>query len=304
MSGENTDLQGTIKNYKVCDDSNSTNLWLQLMTDLLKKLSGWFGSPRAEPGHSSMPHSRSVQHSILHDGSETAMRGQLVSVLLRDLVRKSGMPPGWVQCQIQVMNSRSRGEGIYVRLVVKHWDERLMKYAFAFQKALLTEIVQFEPQAANWLQGIAWQLEVASSCPLTELPAPEFWQTAESVPDKPMRPVDPVDPFDIIPLPPNAASAAIPDSALPLAAHPTTGAPKTPPLPMLSTAATLAATPLLKELEPTPLTAEDLFETQDETALDLERLFAIRDNELANLAANNLLPPGYDSTEPSPLLSR
>lgn len=86
------------------------------------------------------------------------------------------MPPGSVQCQIQVMNSHTRGQGIYVRLVVKQWDERLMKYSFAFQKALLTEVVKFEPKAVSWLHGVAWQLEVASSCPLTVLTNPEFWQ--------------------------------------------------------------------------------------------------------------------------------
>jgi hypothetical protein len=33
-----------------------------------------------------------------------------------------------------------------------------MQYAFAFQKALLTDIVRFEPKAITWLHGISWQL--------------------------------------------------------------------------------------------------------------------------------------------------
>ena len=193
---------------------------------------------------------------MLHDGSETANRGQLVQVLLRDLVRKSGIPQDWIQCQIQVMNSRSRGQGIYVRLVVKHWDERLMKYAFAFQKALLTKIVQFEPKAAGWLQGIAWQLEVAGTCPITELPGSEFWQT-------PTIASEPFNQFDIVPLPAN---------------------------PLVHEKALLVSTPIR------PPVAQ-----QDDTAQDLERLFAIRDNELANLAKDNLLPAGYESTQASPL---
>ena len=151
------------------------------MNTILKKMTNLFGGNRVVPKDSYLPSSRIAQHSTLLNGSETATRDQLVQVLLRDLVRRSGMPPGWVQCQIQVVNSRSRGRGIHVRLVVRHWDERLMKYAFAFQKALLTNIVQFEPAAAIWLQGVAWQLEVAASCPLTELPGPQFWQApAES----------------------------------------------------------------------------------------------------------------------------
>lgn len=226
------------------------------MNTIMKKLSGWFGGSLVAPRNSLLASSRISQSSMLDDGSETATRGQLVQVLLRDLVRKSGMPPGWVQCQIQVMNSRSRGQGIYVRLVVKHWDERLMKYAFAFQKALLTDIVQFEPKAASWLQGIAWQLEVASSCPLTELPGPQFWQ-APVVSTTATKPIVPVDAFDIIPMPANAVISAVEVPAPP-----------------------------------------------DDPAQDLERLFAIRDKELADMSGDNLMPAGYESTQPAPLPNR
>lgn len=226
------------------------------MNTIMKKLSGWFGGSLVAPRNSLLASSRISQSSMLDDGSETATRGQLVQVLLRDLVRKSGMPPGWVQCQIQVMNSRSRGQGIYVRLVVKHWDERLMKYAFAFQKALLTDIVQFEPKAASWLQGIAWQLEVAGSCPLTELPGPQFWQ-APVVSTTATKPIVPVDAFDIIPMPANAVITAVEAPAPP-----------------------------------------------DDPAQDLERLFAIRDKELADMSSDNLMPAGYENTQPAPFQNR
>jgi hypothetical protein len=257
------------------------------MTNILKKLSGWFGGDQTAHSNSSLPVSRNPQHSMLHDGSVTATRGQLVQVLLRDLLRKSGMPPGWVQCQIQVMNSRSRGKGIFVRLVVKHWDERLMKYAFAFQKALLTDIVQIEPKAASWLQGIAWQLEVASSCPLTELPGPEFWQPQMAL----AAATQPIDPFDIIPMPANAVAV-------------TAAAPKRPIVAESSVAAAITATPFLNVPEAPDSPSEVIAPLPDDTAQDLERLFAIRDNELANMSANNLLPAGYETTEPAPLQIR
>ena len=240
------------------------------MNNLLKKFLGMFGLTRVSAPNSALPSSRMPQQSVLHDGSETATRSQLVQVLLRDLVRKCGMPIGWVQCQIQVVNSRSRGQGIYVRLVIKQWDERLMTYAFAFQKALLTDIVQFEPKAGDWLQGIAWQLEVAGSCPLTELPGPGFWQQT-------FLAAQPDDQFDIIPLPARA------------------------PEPAATVPVTVAA---LDAIEPSPMLLNVPAEPQDETAQDLERLFAIRDNELANLATNNPLPAGYESTEPAPLQIR
>ena len=251
---------------------------LKHMNRILKKLSGLFGGKRINSRDSYLPSSPLAQHSKLLDGSEAATRDQLVQVLLRDLVRKSGIPPGWVQCQTQLINSRSRGKGIYVRLVVRHWDERLMKYAFAFQKALLKDIVQFEPAAASWLQGVSWQFEVAASCPLTELPGPQFWQA----PAVSAAAGQPVDPFDIVPLPANAMAATV-------AAH------KTPALPIMPVAAELAAEHPLNGLKPLPSLNQVSVATPDDTVQDLERLFEIRDKELANM------PAGYESTEPSPL---
>lgn len=66
---------------------------------------------------------------------------------MRDTLHKNGIPPKWIECQIQVAASRTRRQGINVRLVVKHWGSRLMQYPFAFQEALLTAIVQFDPKA-------------------------------------------------------------------------------------------------------------------------------------------------------------
>ena len=273
------------------------------MNTLLKKVAGWLGRNQTTHKNSAFPSSRNSHLSMLHDGSETETRGQLVQVLLRDLVRKSGMPPGLVQCQIQVVNSRSRGQGIYLRLVVKQWDERLMTYAFAFQKALLTEIVQFEPQAGTWLHGIAWQLEVAASCPLTELPGPDFWQVPAATPE-------PVDQFDIIPMPANAVSMTTPVTAARLtpAALPAIAAFIVPDLPDLpespKAVPASAALPQLDSLTPLPSLVELPAPPVDDTAQDLELLFAIRDNELASLAKDDLLPAGYENTEPLPLQTR
>jgi hypothetical protein len=253
------------------------------MFNIFKKLFSSAGNHRSPSGNSSLPHSHShIQHqSSLHDGSETATRGQLVQIMMRDLVRKSGIPPGWIRCQIQVVTSRSRGQGIFVRLVVKHWDERLMKYAFAFQKTLLTEIVQFEPQAVTWLQGIAWQLEVAGSCTVTELPGRQFWQTQEKA-----------DPFEIIPMPASAMPVHAPRPAVAVA-------PSIPTAPVLAAAA--VPTFDLDALEPLPPVVDGPPTPENDAAEDLERLFAIRDRELEQLAVNNLLPQGYEKTAPSPL---
>ena len=245
------------------------------MFNIFKKLFSSAGMSGSPDGSHSLPNSRNQQHSMLHDGSETATRGQLVQIMMRDLVRKSGIPSGWIHCQIQVVSSRSRGEGIFVRLVVRQWDERLMKYAFAFQKALLTDIVQFEPKAATWLQGITWQLEVAGTCPVTKLPGSQYWKTHGEV-----------DPVEIIPMPATATPARVPSPSL-----------QQPSVAVAAAVPTFA----LDALEPLPSLVEQPTTPENDAAEDLERLFAIRDRELEQLAVNTLLPVGYEKTEPSPL---
>ena len=113
--------------------------------------------------------------ATIQEGSESGLRRHLVQVLMRDLLRRHGIPPEWIDCQMMIVSSRSKGSGMYIRLVVKHWDERLLNYANAFQKELLADLTQFEPQAAVWLHGVSWQLEVDGSCPYTALPDRSFW---------------------------------------------------------------------------------------------------------------------------------
>lgn len=123
----------------------------------------------------------------IQDGSDNAMRRQLVLVLLRDMIRRHGIAPQWIELQMLVVNSASRGAGLYVRLVIKQWDVRLMNHIQAFQNELLADIARFEPQASEWLHGISWQLEMTDSCPYTSVPDKSFWQEPAQQPAPPKQ---------------------------------------------------------------------------------------------------------------------
>lgn len=67
---------------------------------------------------------------------------------------------------------------MHARLVVRHWDEQLMRAdAVAFEKRLMAEVQRFEPQASERLHSITWQFK-ADNCPYTEMPPPETWSGA------------------------------------------------------------------------------------------------------------------------------
>lgn len=209
-----------------------------------------FGRSKPEAQNSVMPSSTYPTQAdfpqTIEDGSENATRRQLVQVLLRDVLRRSGIPPSWIDCQMLLVASRSRGHGMYLRLVIRHWDERLMNYAYAFQQTLMNEIERFEPKAAEWMHGISWQLELENSCPYKVLPDNTFWKESAKRPTAAAL----------------SAGSSSADSAK---------------------------------------VASSSANQQTDTAQDLERLFAIRDEELNRQAADGLHPVGYEKTQPSPL---
>jgi hypothetical protein len=217
-------------------------------------------------------------------GSDNALRRQLVQVLLRDVLRRHGIPSALIECQMMVVASQSRGSGMYVRLVLKQWDERVVRYAFAFQKALMADILRFEPKAAEWLHGISWQLEFAGTCPYAQLPDKSFWQGPAAATDETPLTGSP-DPTALALTPTELATAAMQANAARRAAlagvdSPLGGSPATDLLPLNATPADVK---------------------RSEEAEDLERLFAIRDRELARPAGDGAAPVVYEKTQPSPL---
>jgi hypothetical protein len=252
-----------------------------------KLIATLFGGSPAGTTAKRAPASNRDNPLTIEDGSDNATRRQLVQVLLRDALRKYGIPPRWIDCQMLLVNSRSRGQGMYVRLVVREWDDRLMNYAFAFQNALMVEITRFEPQASQWLHGISWQLDVAQTCPHRSMPDKSFWADPVAPPVRPVRPAQPlVQPIAPLFEPMSAATAAA--AAAPILASlgqaQATQAEQAAPAVSVETAAPRA-----------PVAPDS------DAMKDLERLFRIRDQELGMRGESNPAPVGYEATRPSPL---
>lgn len=130
----------------------------------------------ARPAARTPPADNRDNQQTIEDNSDNGTRRQLVQTLLRECLRRNGIPTGWIECQMLIVNSRSRGPGMYARLVLRHWDPRLLTYAYAFQKELLAAIGQFEPQSSTWLHGVSWEFNVGDSCPYPDMPDPAIWR--------------------------------------------------------------------------------------------------------------------------------
>ena len=110
------------------------------------------------------------------DNAQAATRRELVRVMTRDTLRATGIPEGWIECHVLLELARDGQTFVHLRLVVKHWDVRLLQYTIAFQHLLMAEITRFDPAAQEWLLSISWQYQVGDSCPFPDMPDPQLWQ--------------------------------------------------------------------------------------------------------------------------------
>jgi hypothetical protein len=89
--------------------------------------------------------------------SRNAPRRELVQVVLRDVMRRHGIPSAWIDCRILSVINRNSRPGLHVQLIVRDGIDRLLTYVPAFQTGFMEEIVRFDPGVEDWLFSLSWQ---------------------------------------------------------------------------------------------------------------------------------------------------
>jgi hypothetical protein len=151
-----------------------------------------FGTKKAPAAAHSRLHSQYPSGGLSqgHSTSGGGSRRELLRVALRDTLNRHGIPASWISAEVFATSSRTGERGVQWRLIVKHWDPRLLACSIALQNALIKRAISFDPLATNWLTGISWQfqLEDESKCPA--LPHPGTWTATPHTPHsaKPVAP--------------------------------------------------------------------------------------------------------------------
>jgi hypothetical protein len=243
------------------------------------------------------------------DNSESGMRRQLVHVLLRDSLHRHGINPRWIECQILVVTSRSRGTGMYVRFVVRHWDERLMHYLVAFQKSMRADLLRFEPRASEWLHGISWQLELENECPYLKMPDKSFWLTSAST-TSPHKVLSTSEPLVSATTETRLNLNVLNAEEMALAVRKANAARRASPMHTAPGALTESNVVAFSPTVPSKQNVEKpnhhgtaaALQAEDDATQDLRTLFAIRDHELGLQAPWASKPlASFEKTQPSPL---
>lgn len=109
--------------------------------------------------------------------SRNAPRRELVQVILRDTMRKHGIPSDWIDCRILSTVNRQGRPGLHVNFVVRQAHDRLLAYVFAFQDSFERELARFEPRSGEWLLSLGWEF---TGFDADQMPDPRSW--AQSAP--------------------------------------------------------------------------------------------------------------------------
>lgn len=160
---------------------------------------GWLRRPakpsaaktaRAAAPPSVGPHSQQFLNSTSSQSaanSTTAIRKDLLRMVLRETLTRNGIPAAWIGADMLRTTGRGgRDAGIHVRLLMHHWDTRLLAHGVALEQNFYKRVLAMDPLAGNWLMGISWQyvLDDPSACP--PLPHPGSW-TAMPPPEQAAR---------------------------------------------------------------------------------------------------------------------
>ena len=164
------------------------------------------GRSQGSPVNPSQMHSQLSSSMSLQVSQSQNTRRELLRVVLRDTLNRHGIPTAWITAELLSTTSRSAERGIHWRLHVKHWDSRLLEHSVALQNALIKRVLAFDPLAANWLDGISWQVSLAdeSMCPplpptLTKTKPQQPPHTTKTTTTQPTTTHDTTTIFDLLP---------------------------------------------------------------------------------------------------------
>jgi hypothetical protein len=141
---------------------------------LIRKM---FGRDDARPsgGSSQFAESHS-QTSLEQTKSRNAPRRDLVKVVLRDTMRKHGIPSDWIDCRSLSVLTHQHKSGMHVQFLVRKADHQLLPYVHAFQESFWEGVLRMDPTAHDWLFSVGWEFYEKSIQDFS-MPDPTSWKS-------------------------------------------------------------------------------------------------------------------------------
>lgn len=108
-----------------------------------------------------------------------ATHRELLRLVVRDTLRKQGIPSDWIGSQIATRLQTGQTQPAHqIQLTVLKWSEALMRFAPLLQQQIQQALQQGEPAADARSVTIVWAYAPDCGYPYTSLPEPEYWSSA------------------------------------------------------------------------------------------------------------------------------
>jgi hypothetical protein len=142
----------------------------------------------------------------------THVQRELIRVVLKDTLRRHGIPAAWIGCEVIITPDSSGGEHLYVHLVIMKWNVSLLRFAPALQRQLMLGLDRFDPAVDHSNYMVLWRFAKDCGYPATAMPDASFW-TQQTAAPKAAPALVPVS----LPVPAPALSPAVAPAATPAA---------------------------------------------------------------------------------------
>lgn len=124
--------------------------------------------------------SRPEPHSTPASASSSArphsdIQRELVRVVLKDTLRRHGIPFDWLACDVVTITHGPNAEELHIQLMLLQWHELFLRYAPALEHQLLRGLDRFEPAVDHSKYSISWRFSPDCGCPFTVMPPPVVW---------------------------------------------------------------------------------------------------------------------------------
>jgi hypothetical protein len=123
-------------------------------------------------------------------GSRNAPRRELVHVVLRDTMRKHGIPRDWIDCRVLSMVNHANVSGMHVQFILRGGDDRLIDYIHAFQDSFWVELDKYDRFARQWLLSLSWQFDTPAAHEIESIPGDWGGEQDTQPPEMDTQPAD------------------------------------------------------------------------------------------------------------------
>lgn len=127
--------------------------------------------------------------------SRNAPRRDLVRVVLRETMRKHGIPSDWIECRSLSVLTRHHKSGMHVQFLVRKADHQLLPYVHALQESFWDNLLRIDPAARDWLFSVGWEFYEKSVQGFSALP--DLGSLADTGPDTQSMESDTLPPEEI-----------------------------------------------------------------------------------------------------------